>query len=280
MHFRVLILALIGLFAALPTPALGGQRFVSVAFHDVVDFPGDLDDDAVTVDHLIGFFEWLLANRWTAITLDDVEAARLGKKPLPERAILITFDDGYRSLYTRVFPLLIAYRIPAVCPLTGAWMDAPMDATVRYGNRDLPRAKFLSWEEAREMARSGLVEFASHSYDLHRGVRGNPQGNELAAGWARIYRPDRGYESAAEFRQRIAGDLARSRDLLASRLGKKPRAIAWPFGRYNGTDIEVAKASGFTFALTLDPEPADVARPMALSRFLPTNDPKLATISP
>ena len=131
-----------------------------------------------------------------------------------------------------------------------------MDAPVRYGNRDLPRAKFLSWEEAREMARSGLVEFASHSYNLHRGVRGNPQGNELAAGWARIYRPDRGYESTAEFRQRIAGDLTRSRDLLTSRLGKTPRAIAWPFGRYNGTDIEVAKASGFTFALTLDPEPA------------------------
>ena len=49
----------------------------------------------------------------------------------------------------------------------------------------------------------------------------------------------------ADFRRRIAEDLTRSRDQLASRLGKKPRAIAWPFGRYNGTDIEVAKACGF-----------------------------------
>ncbi len=40
----------------------------------------------------------------------------------------------------------------------------------------------------------------------------------------------------------------------------------------------MAKASGFTFALTLDPEPADVANPMALSRYLPTNDPKLANM--
>ena len=278
MRLRVLILVLIGLFATLLAPVLAGQRFVSVALHDVVDFPGDLDDDAVTVDRLIGFFEWLRANRWTAITLDDVEAARLGKKPLPERAILITFDDGYRSLYTRVFPLLLAYRIPAVCPLAGAWLDAPMDAMVRYGNRDVPRARFLSWEEAREMSRSGLVEFASHGYDLHHGVRGNPQGNELAAGWARIYRPGRGYESAAEFRQRIAGDLARSRDLLGSMLGKKPRAIAWPYGRYNATDIELAKANGFTFAFTLDPEPSDTAKPMALARYLPSDDPKLADI--
>ena len=165
-----------------------------------------------------------------------MEAARLGKKPLPERAILITFDDGYRSLYTRVFPLLLAYRIPVVAALVGSWLDAPMDATVRYGNRDRAAREFLSWEEAREMARSGLVEFASHSYDLHRGVRGNPQGNELAAGWARIYRPDRGYESAAEFRRRIAEDLARSRDLLASRLGKRRAPLSWPFGRYNGPD--------------------------------------------
>ncbi len=278
MRLQVLFLALIGFFAALRTPAIADQRFVSVAFHDVVDFPGDLDDDAVTVDRLIGFFEWLRANRWTAITLDDVEAARLGKKPLTERAILITFDDGYRSLYTRVFPLLLAYRIPAVCPLAGAWLDAPMDAMVRYGNRDVPRARFLSWEEAREMSRSGLVEFASHGYDLHHGVRGNPQGNEFAAGWARIYRPGRGYESAAEFRQRIAGDLARSRDLLGSMLGKKPRAIAWPYGRYDATDIELAKANGFTFALTLDPEPSDTAKPMALARYLPSDNPKLADI--
>ena len=168
---RILFLALIGFFPALLMPAQRDERFVSVAFHDVVDFAGDLDDDAVTVDRLIGFFEWLRANRWTAITLDDVEAARLGKKPLPARAILITFDDGYRSLYTRVFPLLLAYRIPARLPRSPAcgWMRrwtrrcATATATCRART-------FLSWEEAREMARSGFVEFASHSYNLHRGV--------------------------------------------------------------------------------------------------------------
>jgi poly-beta-1,6-N-acetyl-D-glucosamine N-deacetylase len=278
MRLPVSVFVLIGFLAASLTPATAGERFVSVAFHDVVDFRGDLDEDAVTVDRLIVFFEWLRANHWTAISLDDVEAARLGKRPLPEHAILITFDDCYRSLYTRVFPLILAYHIPMVSALTGVWMDAPMNATVRYGDRDVPRANFLSWEEAREMARSGLVEFASHSYDLHRGVRANPQGNELAAAWARIYRPGRGYESADEFRQRIAADLARSSELLADRLAKRPRTIAWPFGRYNASDAEVARATGFTFALTLDPEPANVAQPMAISRYLPTNDPKLADV--
>src|SRR6478672_287645 len=101
-------------------PARGGEHFAAIAFHDVVDFRGDLDDDAVTVDHLIGFLEWLRANDWTAVSIDDLEAARLGKKPLPKRAILITFDDGYRSLYTRVYPLLLAYRVPIVASLVGS----------------------------------------------------------------------------------------------------------------------------------------------------------------
>src|SRR6476620_5388286 len=87
--------------------ARAGEKFAIVAFHDVVDFRGDLDDDAVTVDSLIGFFEWLHANHWTTISLDDVDAARHGKKALPEHSILITFDDGYHSLHTRVFPLLL-----------------------------------------------------------------------------------------------------------------------------------------------------------------------------
>jgi poly-beta-1,6-N-acetyl-D-glucosamine N-deacetylase len=275
MRLPVSAFVLISFLTSSLTPAAAGDRFVSVAFHDVVDFRGDLDEDAVTVDRLIGFFEWLRANHWTAISLDDVEAARLGKRPLPEHAILITFDDGYRSLYTRVFPLILAFNIPVVSALVGAWVDAPMNATVRYGDRDVPRANFLSWEEAEEMARSGLVEFASHSYDLHRGVRANPQGNELAAAWARIYRPGHGYESADEFRRRIAADLARSSELLTDLLGIRPRTIVWPFGRYNETDIDVARALGYTFALTLDPRPADVAKPMAISRYLPTNDPKL-----
>ena len=161
----------------------------------MVDFKGDLDDDAVTVDRLIGFFEWLRANRWTTISLDDVDAARRGKKALPERSILITFDDGYRSFYTRVFPLVLAYRVPIVVALVGSWVEAPAGSKVSYGKEQVPRERFLSWEEAREMARSGLVEFASHSYDLHRGVLGNPQGNEMAAANTRIYTPGRGYET-------------------------------------------------------------------------------------
>jgi biofilm PGA synthesis lipoprotein PgaB len=88
---------------------------------------------------------------------------------LPDRAVLITFDDGYRSLYTRVYPLLLAYKIPVVVALVGSWMEGQKRETVRLGDNLVPGTDALiSWDQAREMARSGLVEFASHSYDLHR----------------------------------------------------------------------------------------------------------------
>jgi biofilm PGA synthesis lipoprotein PgaB len=207
-----------------------------------------------------------------------VDAARRGERTLPERSILITFDDGYRSLYTRVFPLVLAYRIPIVAALVGSWMDAPAGSMVNYGQKQVPRARFVSWDEACEMVQSGFVEFASHSYDLHHGVLGNPQRHELPAGNARIYTRGGRYETEPQFRRRIGEDLARSRETLTNHLGRAPRAIAWPYGRYNGIGLEEARLAGFEFALSLLPEPASIREPMAISRYLPTNDPSLATM--
>jgi poly-beta-1,6-N-acetyl-D-glucosamine N-deacetylase len=74
----------------------------------------------------------------------------------------------------------------AMFSLVGSWMDAPEAGAVRYGDEDVPRSRFLSWEQAREMAASSLVEFASHSYALHQEVPGNPFGSRFpaAAAWA------------------------------------------------------------------------------------------------
>jgi len=100
-----------------------GQRFVAISFHDVVDQPGDLGADAVTTRTFVQFLDWLKGTGWTPVSLDDVSAAARGQRRLPDKAILLTFDDGYRSLYTRVFPLLKAYHYPVVAALVGSWME-------------------------------------------------------------------------------------------------------------------------------------------------------------
>jgi biofilm PGA synthesis lipoprotein PgaB len=178
----ILLLLIAGAALVFPVKAQpAGQRFVSIAFHDVADRADELDTDGVTTRTLAQFFDWLKGSGWTAVSLDDLAAAARGTRPLPDKAILLTFDDGYRSLYTRVFPLLQVYRFPVVAALVGSWMEGRPDGTVLYGDRVVPRSRFLSWSEAREMQASGLVEFASHSYDLHRGVLANPQGNLIPA---------------------------------------------------------------------------------------------------
>ncbi len=278
MRAALLLLALLLAVPAAAQPA--GRRFVAVAFHDVVDRREDMDSDSVDSARLVRFFDWLKGTGWTPITLDDIEAAGQGRRPLPDKAILISFDDGYRSVYTRVFPLLLAYRFPAVIGLVGSWLAGPMDGMVRYGDHDVPRSNFLSWEQIREMQASGLVEVASHSYALHQGILANPQGNQIPA--AMTWRYNRAlsrYETDAEHRARIRADLEHARRDIAQHTGRPPRALIWPFGRYSGVALEAAKEAGFRFAFTLDPEPADAARPFNIPRYFPTRDPGLGEIA-
>jgi peptidoglycan/xylan/chitin deacetylase (PgdA/CDA1 family) len=273
------IALLLGLVLLLAAPAQA-QRFVAVAFHDIADTREGMANDAVTTSELVRFFDWLKGAGWTPVSLDDIAAAGAGRRALPPRAILLTFDDGYRSFHERLFPLLLAYNYPAVIALVTGWMEVPAGGTVRYGDLDLPRSHFLSWAQARAMQASGLVEFASHSHDLHRGLLGNPQGNELAAAaaWAFDRRSGR-YEDDAALRRRVQADLARSAAIMRRELGRAPRALVWPFGRFAGPSIEAARAAGFRFALTLDPEPADAARPFAIGRYYPSQAPDLPVIA-
>ena len=256
-----------------------GQRFVAIAFHDIVDQPGDLTTDALTVKTFVQFLDWLKGTGWKTISLDDVSAAARGARRLPDKAILLTFDDGFRSLYTRVFPLLKAYRYPAVAALVGSWMEDRPDGTVLYGDKRVPRTNFVSWAEVREMEASGLIEFASHSYDLHRGVQANPQGNLLPAAVTWRYDPlTRTYEDDAQYTTRIRADLRRSRTMMEVQLGHPPRTITWPYGRYTGPALEVARELGFSVALTLEPEPAYTSDLYAISRYFPAQNPSFGDI--
>jgi poly-beta-1,6-N-acetyl-D-glucosamine N-deacetylase len=277
---RQLLYLLILLFTALPARAEPpGQRFVSIAFHNIVDERDELDTDAVTTKTLIQFFEWLKGTGWTAVSLDDLAAAAHGEKRIPDKAILLTFDDGLRSLYTRAFPLLEAYRYPAVAALVGSWMEDRSDRMVQYGDKMVPRSKFISWDEAREMQASGLVEFASHSYNLHHGIQANPQGNQIPSAITRRYDPaTRTYEDDAQYNERIRADLLRSRTVMATELGHPPRAIVWPYGRYTGPGLAVTKEVGFQFSLTLEAEPAYTSDVFAIHRYFPTQNPSLGDL--
>lgn len=251
--------------AATDTPA--SRRFVAVAFHDVADSLEGAPADTVSTDRLVAFFDHLRGDGWTPLSLEDLRQIRQGRRSMPDKAILITFDDGYRSLYTHVFPLLMAYRIPVVASLVGRWLEPGPGSLVQFGDRVVPREHFIDWQQARRMQASGLVEFASHTHDQHHLLRANPQGNANPALSSLIYHPtDHRYESLGAYRERVRQDLARNDALLLKELGRQPRAVAWPYGQYNTIAMEVAAELGHEFALTLHPEPGDTSRPLELGR--------------
>ena len=117
-----LVLAVLPGGSAAPE-AQSARTFLAVALHDVVDDRAQLDGDSTTTSDLVAFFEYLVSNGWHALTLDEVDRAGRGETTLPEKSILITIDDGYASDYTRIYPLLLANKMPAVFALPAAWIE-------------------------------------------------------------------------------------------------------------------------------------------------------------
>lgn len=227
--------------------------FITLCYHNTMDSVNDPEGMTITTQRLIEHFSWLKNHGYQPISVDDLLAANKGERPLPDKAVLLTFDDGYKGFYQRVFPLLKAYKFPAVLALVGSWMEGADENYVQYGDHIVPRKWFISWDEAREMAESGLVEIASHSYELHRGVKGNPQDNSQPALTHRIYEKKSGsYERDIAFLQRIRKDLKRNSELIEQKTGKRPRVMVWPYGKFNIPAVDIARDLGMPITLTLE----------------------------
>lgn len=246
-----------------------GDEFISLCFHEVRADIGRGDDLSMSTDRFVALLTWLRQHDYRPVGIDDLLRAREGSKPLPEKAVLLSFDDGYRSFYNQVYPLLKAYRYPALLAVVGSWLDAPPGATVDYGDKRVSREKFLSWEQLREMTESGLVEIASHSYNGHRGIDANPQGNRQPALTARAYASaTRTYEDDIAYAARINADLQANADLIEQKLGMRPRVMVWPFGKYSLPAIEAARQAGMPVTLGLGDGPGDTDHLTAVKRLL------------
>ena len=240
--------------ALLSNLAWSAKDFKVLSFHDIVpEMTITSEPDDVSTDNLINYFSWLKANGYTVISIQDVMNAKNGGKQLPDKAIVLTFDDGYKSFYTYALPLLKAFNYPATLAIVGSWLEVPENGTVFYAGKQVPRSKFLSLKELKEITNSGLVEIASHTYDLHHGVIGNAEGNDMPALTTFEYQQStRRYESEAHYLQRIKADLSKNNAWIKQHTGTSPRIIVWPYGRYNSVGQATAKSLGMDIAITLD----------------------------
>jgi biofilm PGA synthesis lipoprotein PgaB len=251
MRFFPLLLAL--LLLPISVAAAGSEEKLTVlSYHEISNNTDSLVPQySVTPTNFVRQLDWLRNNDYHFVSLDDVLADQTGKRPLPDKAVLITFDDGYHSVYVHAFPILKMFHIPAVMALVGSWLEEK--GTVNFAGEKIPRNRLLSQAEIREMSDSGLVEMASHTYGLHEGLIGNPQGNTEPAATTRLYlQSTKSYETDAAYKSRIYTDLKRNNDLIFRYTGKYPRAVAWPYGNYNQSTRDIADKLGMKIGLTLD----------------------------
>lgn len=265
-----------------PTDPADGKTFRVICMHDVrdnlaVEFANakSIDPYAIDTGTLTAMFSWLQANHYTVISVRQIEASRHGGAPLPPRSVLLTFDDGFHSHYTKVLPLLQRFRYTAVMGIVTAWVDTPLDSPVKLSETEqVPRDMFMSWPDVQALAASGCVELASHTHNLHRGATANPQGNQLPATTSHLYFPDeKRYETDAEFAARVHTDLNTSLQQLHERTGVVARSMVWPYGAENQPVREISTSLGMDIQFSLEAGPNTPDVPLdRLRRILMMHD--------
>ncbi len=236
------------------TPKIDATALTIIGYHEITDRKDALIPSyAVTSQQFSEHLDWLKNNGYHFINVDQLIKAHEGKYSLPSKPVLLTVDDGYQSFYQNAYPIIRAKKVPVVLAVVGSWLEPKESQKVDFGGEAISRDKILSWKELKEMQNSGLVEIASHSYHLHQGIVGNPQGNLEPAAITRIYdSASKTYESDEHYRSRIFQDLKKNNNLLKSHGLRSPRVMVWPYGRYNMQLVQTAKQLGMPITITLD----------------------------
>jgi biofilm PGA synthesis lipoprotein PgaB len=265
-NFFIIIITCIILSLSNSILAEGMQtgEFLVVCYHNVSTKAQPGNSYGVSQKLFVEQMEYLRTHGYHPVSLDDILHAREGKKDLPNNPILLTFDDAYISYYNFVFPILKTFGFPSILAVVGTWIDDPPDG--------LPEP-LMSWDQIREVAQNDLVEIASHTHDLHKGIQYTPQGNVGPTVNVFAFDPDtKTYETEDEYRARIESDFIEQNGLFKRKLGVSPRSVVWPYGKFNHISIEAARKAGCLFTFTLEEGVANVERLHAINRNLILND--------
>ena len=159
---------------------------------------------------------------------------------LPERSVVIVADDGHKSVYTDLFPLMKRYRVPVTL-----FIYPSAISNANYA---------MTWEQLAEMKASGLADIQSHTF------------------WHPNFKIDKKRLAPAAYERFVQDQLVRSKSVLEQKLGGKVDLLAWPFGIHDAELEEAAGAAGYVAAFTIDRRPVTRAeRLMALPRFIVTD---------
>lgn len=182
----------------------------------------------LSVDAFKSHMLFLKENNYYTPSLSEVEAFILGKTELPEKSVLITFDDGLESNYQYAHPILEELGLRAVEFIIGSVISSRQDTTEnKFDPSVLTR---LSWEQLMIMVNSGVWEVGSHTYNGHHKIDETP----VLLTWTE---------------EELFTDFNLFNGSLYTHFLPKTVAIAYPFDAYN-TEVLAAVSSGYCLGFT------------------------------
>jgi peptidoglycan/xylan/chitin deacetylase (PgdA/CDA1 family) len=197
----------------------------------------------VTPDDFSAHLARLAEDRYTPITVSALVRGLRGRRHLPERPVVITFDDGFADFLTGALPALRSYGFPATIYLTTGCIGGTSKWLWREGEGDRP---MLTWQQVAELPAAG-IECGSHSCS-------HPQLDVLPLSQAR-------------------NEIERSRRELENHLGRVVETFAYPHGYHSAAVRQLVIRAGYSSACAVKhamSAPSD--DPYALARIVVARD--------
>jgi len=162
--------------------------------------------------------QYLVENRYRTLSFAEVQRILKEGQPIPERAVVITIDDGYRSVYEVAWPILRKYNLKS---------------TLFVYTDFIGGGASLSWAQMREMAQSGLVEVESHAKS-HSSLSRLPEDKSKSA-----------------YKNRVREEVTGSATVFKRQLDYRPRYLSYPYGNSSPTASQVLMDEGYQLAATV-----------------------------
>jgi peptidoglycan/xylan/chitin deacetylase (PgdA/CDA1 family) len=200
-------------------------RGVSILmYHQVGEFAPMAAHRSTYCDHrrFAAQMAWLYRLRYTVLRLDEALAGLRGERPLPPRAVVLTFDDGYENFYEYALPVLARFGFPAIVYALADRLGQPSAWFAADGRATPP---LMSGARLRELRRLG-IDIGSHGLTHQR--------------LAQIDRDTAGIE------------IAHSKDRLQQLLGEPVDHFCYPYGSYDDAVVDMTGSAGYRSAVTCD----------------------------
>ena len=213
-----------------------GQQVPILLYHRFG--PVASDGMTVTTPVFASQLRLLRADGCTVIPLRQLVAYLQGQAPAPpSRAVVITADDGHRSIYTDMAPLVKSYGLPVTL-----FIYPSAISNARWA---------MTWPELGQLQSTGLFDIQSHTY------------------WHPNFRREHGRLASDAYRQFVDWQLTRSKEVLQQKLQIRVDMLAWPFGIYDEWLMSEAQKCGYEAAFTMERRAASSGdEVMALPGFL------------